>query len=210
MKQFFNICLVFLFVFAVAACGTKTENGAEATAEQEGTPEEHHDEAGHDGHNHDGEGHDDATSDEAAAASADFSSISDEKAKAVVNAYLELKDALVATDASKAKDASKKMLTSLDGLEATPAVGGLKEDAQHIVDTDEMEHMREHFDLMSQDVYALAKTKNTGMTLYKQYCPMAFNDQGAYWLSSNEEIRNPYFGDKMLKCGKVQETIAVN
>ena len=30
---------------------------------------------------------------------------------------------------------------------------------------------------------------------------MAFNNEGAYWLSDAEQIRNPYFGDKMLTCG---------
>jgi Cu(I)/Ag(I) efflux system membrane fusion protein len=36
---------------------------------------------------------------------------------------------------------------------------------------------------------------------------MAFNDKGAYWLSDKEAIRNPYFGDKMLTCGSVEETL---
>jgi hypothetical protein len=36
---------------------------------------------------------------------------------------------------------------------------------------------------------------------------MAFNDQGAYWISDREEIRNPYFGDKMLTCGVVKEEL---
>ena len=43
--------------------------------------------------------------------------------------------------------------------------------------------------------------------LYYQYCPMAFNNKGAYWLSNEEAIRNPYFGDKMLKCGLVERDI---
>ena len=43
--------------------------------------------------------------------------------------------------------------------------------------------------------------------MYKQFCPMAFNDQGGYWLSNSKEVRNPYFGDKMLKCGMVKVTL---
>ena len=43
--------------------------------------------------------------------------------------------------------------------------------------------------------------------LYLIYCPMAFDDKGAYWLSKNRKVRNPYFGDKMLECGSVQETL---
>ena len=44
-------------------------------------------------------------------------------------------------------------------------------------------------------------------TVYYQYCPMANGDKGAYWLSDIEEIKNPYFGDEMLKCGETRETL---
>ena len=44
-------------------------------------------------------------------------------------------------------------------------------------------------------------------TAYFQYCPMANNDKGAYWLSSKKDILNPYFGDAMLTCGETKETI---
>lgn len=45
-----------------------------------------------------------------------------------------------------------------------------------------------------------------GGAVYKQYCPMAFNNDGASWLSAESVIRNPYFGSKMLNCGKITET----
>ena len=44
--------------------------------------------------------------------------------------------------------------------------------------------------------------------LYRQYCPMAFDNKGAHWLSETEAIRNPYFGEKMLSCGQTKETLA--
>jgi hypothetical protein len=56
----------------------------------------------------------------------------------------------------------------------------------------------------------IALVKKSGVSngeLYVEYCPMAFDDKGASWLSSSKEIRNPYFGDKMLTCGEVKETI---
>lgn len=43
--------------------------------------------------------------------------------------------------------------------------------------------------------------------LHIQYCPMADNNDGAYWLSWNEEIENPYMGKKMSKCGRNKESI---
>ena len=39
---------------------------------------------------------------------------------------------------------------------------------------------------------------------------MAGNDKGAYWLSKESKIKNPYFGDEMLTCGSVKETIDEN
>jgi membrane fusion protein, copper/silver efflux system len=39
------------------------------------------------------------------------------------------------------------------------------------------------------------------------FCPMAFDDTGGYWLQVGREIANPYFGDEMLRCGVVRETV---
>jgi Cu(I)/Ag(I) efflux system membrane fusion protein len=36
---------------------------------------------------------------------------------------------------------------------------------------------------------------------------MAFNDAGAYWLSKTSDIKNPYFGKKMLICGEVKDSL---
>ena len=44
-------------------------------------------------------------------------------------------------------------------------------------------------------------------TIYIQKCPMANNNKGAIWLSTDEEIRNPYYGDAMLTCGSVIDTL---
>jgi membrane fusion protein, copper/silver efflux system len=41
--------------------------------------------------------------------------------------------------------------------------------------------------------------------VYRQFCPMAFDDKGAFWLSESDEILNPYFGDMMLNCGEVTD-----
>lgn len=64
------------------------------------------------------------------------------------------------------------------------------------------------FEDISDYVYSLIKKAEiSNITVYRQYCPMAFNDAGAYWLSSNEEILNPYFGHKMPECGEIAEVI---
>ena len=47
----------------------------------------------------------------------------------------------------------------------------------------------------------------TDKKLYQDFCPMYNNNKGAQWLSTTEEIKNPYFGSKMMGCGKVQKEI---
>jgi len=36
---------------------------------------------------------------------------------------------------------------------------------------------------------------------------MADNNKGAAWISAQKDIRNPYYGDAMLTCGRVIRTI---
>jgi Cu(I)/Ag(I) efflux system membrane fusion protein len=72
----------------------------------------------------------------------------------------------------------------------------------------ELEKKRESFEMVSNAFYDMVRVvKPTGATIYYQYCPMAFNDKGAYWLSNADSIMNPYFGKKMLTCGEVKETL---
>ncbi|MGB5928712.1 MAG: DUF3347 domain-containing protein, partial [Cyclobacteriaceae bacterium] len=80
-------------------------------------------------------------------------------------------------------------------------------DAVSINVTQNIDMQRKSFEGLSATMYALAKTFGTEDKLYYQYCPMAFDNKGAYWISAEEEIMNPYFGDAMLKCGRVEETI---
>ena len=83
----------------------------------------------------------------------------------------------------------------------------IEEDAKHIVSNVEIGHQRGHFNRLSNEMFAALKAfKASKATIYQQFCPMAFDDKGAFWLSDKKEIKNPYFGDKMLKCGKVTDT----
>lgn len=68
--------------------------------------------------------------------------------------------------------------------------------------------IRKHFVSLSEQMVILATTfKPTQKTLYIQHCPMANEDKGADWISMEQEIKNPYFGASMLKCGEVKTTI---
>jgi Cu(I)/Ag(I) efflux system membrane fusion protein len=139
--------------------------------------------------------------------------------KAVTDAYLEIKDALVETDPEKAMLASAGFVASLDEVDMALLSGvphnfwmekrnALAAHAGKISESDDIEKQREQFEHLSN---ALVKTIKafgiTGDTLYVQHCPMAFDNDGADWISNVEEIRNPYFGERMLKCGLVTDTI---
>lgn len=137
--------------------------------------------------------------------------------------YYELKNGLVASDAQKAAAASAKLqamaqeaivVLQADEGKAETGVGDhlnqLVAGCAAIAGTNDntCERQRVAFAQVSTAMYSLLKAaslKNSGA--YKQFCPMAFNDKGAYWLSEEEEIKNPYFGKKMLECGEVQDTL---
>lgn len=138
---------------------------------------------------------------------------------ALATTYLTLKDALVETDSEAAKEATNQVLSALSKTDMSL----IKDDAhnywmeQHeaikahgekIATSNDIEQQRKQFDFLSQALIKATKVFGIGeATLYVQHCPMANDNEGADWLSSKEEIRNPYFGDKMLTCGLVKTTI---
>ena len=122
--------------------------------------------------------------------------------KTVLTGYLDVKNALVSDDAAKAKAAATSLAAS-----AGEYSGSLNQTLQAISSTEDIEAQRAAFEQLSIAMYDLAKDGSAGITLYKQYCPMAFDDKGAFWLSDNKEVLNPFFGSAMLRCGSVKETI---
>lgn len=137
----------------------------------------------------------------------------------LTESYLNIKDALVKDDAAAAKAAAEQMFATINGFDAaklnqeqqelyTSKAAELKDDAEHIIGTGAVSHQRDHFATLSKRMYELNKAFASAQgSLYYQYCPMAFNNKGGYWLSAEKQVLNPYFGDKMLKCGKVTETL---
>jgi Protein of unknown function (DUF3347) len=137
----------------------------------------------------------------------------------VFTSYVTLKEAFVATDASKVKTEAtntQQVLAKVDMmLLSGPAhndwmiyLGGIESSLKEITSATDIEVQRKAFSTLSDNLYKTIKAYGLGgTTAYYEFCPMAFNDQGGFWLSDNEKIRNPYFGDKMLTCGSVKETL---
>lgn len=138
---------------------------------------------------------------------------------AVVSGYLSLKNALTNDNANEAASAAKGINESLAKVDESALNADqkkvyadikddIKEHAQHIADnSSKIDHQREHFDLLSRDMIDLVKATGSSQTLYSDFCPMYNNKKGAYWLSETKEIKNPYYGKEMLKCGEVKEEI---
>lgn len=116
--------------------------------------------------------------------------------------YLEIKMALTNSDPGTAKDVAQEMAESF-----TTERAAMKSLAQKIADTDNLEQQRQFFAEFTEKVGPMFEDALSGGTIYKKFCPMAFNNKGAYWYADIEEITNPYFGDKMLNCGTVEKTI---
>ncbi|GAB5399023.1 MAG: DUF3347 domain-containing protein [Aureisphaera sp.] len=128
----------------------------------------------------------------------------DPKVAEVYKAYNALKTALVNTNATEAQEKASVLLTAYSNLGVDEEVFRA---AQAISESEDVKTQRASFSDVSAHVEAMLEGALISGAVYKQYCPMAFNNTGGYWLSNTKEIRNPYFGDVMLKCGRVSEEI---
>lgn len=136
----------------------------------------------------------------------------------ILSNYINVKDALVKSDASAASIAAKDLLNAIESVDKQAmnstthsqwmqSLKELKEDAEHINESNDISHQRDHFTSLSTNIYALFKAAKIGTTVYYQYCPMANKGKGGNWLSLENKIQNPYYGNRMLSCGRVLETI---
>ena len=139
--------------------------------------------------------------------------------KEMVAQYLQIKNALANDNGKEAATAGNAYVESMGKMDKNSLTGDKKkkwdalsddaqEMAQHIgKNADKLAHQREHFDMLSKDMYDMVKTFGAGQTLYKDFCPMANDKKGATWLSETKEIKNPYMGKQMPTCGIMKEEI---
>lgn len=139
----------------------------------------------------------------------------------LLNNYYHLKDALVLSNDTIAIRNANLLAASADSLKlselradsnivevANQYVQTVASESKNISGEKSIEGKRKSFQMISDAMYDLVRTvRYDKEVLYHQFCPMAFNDAGAYWLSSSSDIKNPYFGKKMLTCGEVKDSI---
>lgn len=139
--------------------------------------------------------------------------------KEMVRQYLQMKNALANDNGKDAASAGKAFVESMGKMDKNSLTGDkkkkwddvsddAKEMAEHIGENaKDIDHQREHFDMLSTDMYEMVKTFGAGQALYQDFCPMYNNNKGATWLSETKEIKNPYMGKKQPTCGSVKEEI---
>ncbi len=139
--------------------------------------------------------------------------------KVVFNDYVYLKDALVKDDSKKVSEDAKSLLNHLGNIDMKllsddkahqhwmTLESEIKNSANAIASEKGVKVQRDHFTNLSLHLTSAIETFGVNEKVYLQFCPMANNDQGGYWLSKEEHVLNPYFGNAMLKCGEVKQII---
>ncbi len=139
--------------------------------------------------------------------------------KQVFDDYILVKDALVNDDAKSAQQAGKQIIQSLKNVDMKllsdekahnhwmTIQKELNASANAISGNTDISKQRGHFKHLSAHMISSVQLFGVNTNVYIQFCPMADNNKGAYWISLEEEIRNPYYGEAMLTCGEVRDTL---
>lgn len=135
----------------------------------------------------------------------------------VANKYFEVKNALVESNPLTAAEAAKEVVKALHSVDMKVLEGEahnewmallqpMEQRAKGISTKTDVDLQRKDFELLSDHlIEAVELFGISAEKAYRAYCPMAFDDKGAYWLSEFEDIKNPYFGSSMLRCGENRE-----
>lgn len=142
-----------------------------------------------------------------------------EQLRVVFNEYIRLKDALVKEDSKNTSMSATSLLNKLSEIDMKllssnnahthwmALTGNIKSSATSISKTSDIKVQRGHFKHLSSHLINAVQLFGVNEKVYVEFCPMADNNNGAYWLSKEEKVINPYFGDAMLTCGEVKQVI---
>ncbi|MEN9908167.1 MAG: hypothetical protein RLZZ540_1316 [Bacteroidota bacterium] len=121
----------------------------------------------------------------------------------LLNNYISVKNALVNSDTKMASQKINSLYQSIKEDSNFKQKETLLKSTEKLSKATSLEKQRAAFNEVSTTVWDIVKNaKKTNKTVYYQYCPM----KKAYWLSTEKEIENPYYGSAMLSCGSVVET----
>ncbi|MBF6640290.1 DUF3347 domain-containing protein [Flavobacterium sp. J49] len=135
----------------------------------------------------------------------------------IVNGYLKIKNALVKSDSKNAAQTATALENTLKNINVSqltaaqkPLLVKIAEESQKqskviAANSGKLDKQRKAFQQLSQSINELVTTFGTSQKLYQDFCPMY--EGGSFWLSETKDIKNPYYGNQMLTCGKIKETI---
>ncbi len=135
------------------------------------------------------------------------------------NAYIPFKDRLVESDAGGSFKESQNLVKQIESVDMGLFSGDTHEywmDKSQLVKTSlkeikqnaSIDDIRKSFVPISENLIKIFKAFGTGNNkAFVQFCPMANQDIGAFWLSTDKQIKNPFYGSMMLSCGETRDTI---
>ncbi len=142
--------------------------------------------------------------------------------KLLLGAYENVKDALVAGDTAKATASARELVVAADSLKVNEIKGdtsgfikstavsftsSISEYAKGLAAGADITAKRKEFEMISDALWNLTRTvKYDGEKVYLHYCSMAFK-RGASWMSVDSEKHNPFFGNNMLDCVALQDSL---
>ncbi len=136
----------------------------------------------------------------------------------IYESYINLKNALVEDNTNKVSQDANSLLDNLSQVDMTLVKNEahnhwmslekeVKSSATSISKTTDLKQQRNHFKHLSSHLINAVQLFGVNEKVYVEFCPMADNNEGAYWLSKEEKVINPYFGEAMLACGEVKQVI---
>ena len=199
MKNIIKLSVIIMAAFAIAACNN-TNKAASRDAAKDTTKQA-------------------ATPSTAVIAKPGIDPKATEAVNGLVHDYLQVKNALAKDNIGDAAAAGQALASAFDKFDQSrltteqkksynDIADDAKEMATHIgMSTSKLPHQREHFDMLSKDMYDLVKLTGAGQPLFVDHCPMYNNKKGAIWLSEMKAIKNPYMGSAMPTCGVIKEEL---
>lgn len=134
--------------------------------------------------------------------------------------YWALSDALAHDDPNAARHHARNLHKRLLEVDSEPLPddaramwreleGDLLAALHRMTEEDALDGLRKPFESLSKAITAAVKwfAKDTISDAYVMTCPMAFDGEGADWLQRDDDVRNPYFGASMYRCGAVQRKL---
>jgi hypothetical protein len=137
----------------------------------------------------------------------------------ILSSYFEMSENLTNDSAAEAAKSSEKLRVALKDFqdpdlsnkeykEVDEIIKSSIEHAEHITENaGDIHHQREHLVMLSLDIKDLIEIVGTDQKVYEAYCPMANNNKGAIWVTNKNKVENPYMGQSMPKCGKINGEI---